>query len=153
IDDAVSAAKNSEVAVLIIGDKCGLAPGCTCGESIDCATLDLPGVQQQLVEAIQATGTPTVVVLLTGRPYAIPLIAEHVPAIIQAWLPAQEGGAAIADILFGKANPGGKLPISFPRHVGQVPVYYNHKPSGGHTYWQGHYTDMLTTPLYAFGHG
>jgi beta-glucosidase len=150
---AVEAARQSEVAVVVVGDKCGLAKGCTSGESIDCATLILPGVQQALVEAIHATGTPTVVVLLTGRPYAIAWIAENVTAILQAWLPAQAGGSAIADILFGTAAPGGKLPISFPRHVGQVPVYYSHKPSGGRSHWQGNYTDMSTTPLYPFGHG
>jgi beta-glucosidase len=150
---AVTAAKHADVAVVVVGDKSGLALGCTSGESIDSATLELPGVQQDLIEAIHATGTPVVVVLLTGRPYAIPWIAEHIPAVIQAWLPAQEGGAGIADILFGDANPGGRLPISIPRHVGQVPVYYAHKPSGGRTHWQGEYMDLPTTPLYPFGHG
>ncbi len=151
--EAVAAAQKAEVAVVIIGDKSGLAAGCTCGESLDSATLELPGVQQQLVEAVVATGVPTVVVLLSGRPYAIEWIADHVPVVLEAWLPAQEGGAAIADVLFGAVNPGGKLPVSFPRHVGQVPLYYNHKPSGGRTHWQGNYTDMSTTPLFAFGHG
>lgn len=151
--EAVEAARKAEVAVVVIGDKSGLARGCTSGESHDSATLNLPGVQQQLVEAIVATGTPTVVVLLTGRPYAIQWIADHAPAILEAWLPAQEGGAAIADVLFGAVNPGGKLPVSFPRHVGQVPLYYNHKPSGGRSHWQGTYEDMTTKPLYAFGHG
>ncbi|MEZ4666419.1 MAG: glycoside hydrolase family 3 N-terminal domain-containing protein [Anaerolineae bacterium] len=150
---AVEAAKQSEVAVVLIGDKSGLTKGCTCGESIDSATLELPGVQQELVEAVYATGTPTVVVLMSGRPYAISWIADHVPAVLEAWLPAQEGGTAIADVLFGTANPGGKLPVTFPRHVGQVPIYYNHKPSGGHTHWQGDYADMTVKPLYPFGHG
>ncbi|MCA0453761.1 MAG: glycoside hydrolase family 3 C-terminal domain-containing protein [Chloroflexi bacterium] len=150
---AVEAARNAGVAVVVVGDKSGLARGCTCGESHDSATLILPGVQQQLVEAVVASGTPTVVVLLTGRPYAIQWIADHVPAVFEAWLPAQEGGAAIADILFGAVNPGGKLPVSVPRHVGQVPLYYNHKPSGGRSHWQGTYEDMTTRPLFAFGHG
>jgi len=150
---AVEAAKKAEVAIVVVGDKSGLKKGCTSGESIDSGTLNLPGVQQALVEAVYATGTPTVVVMLTGRPYAISWIAEHVPAVVQAWLPAEAGGEAIAAVLFGQVNPGGKLPISFPRHVGQVPVFYSHKPSGGRTHWQGNYFDMLTTPLYPFGHG
>ncbi len=150
---AVAAARQSEVAIVVVGDRSGLTKNCTSGESRDSATLDLPGVQQQLVQAIYATGTPTIVVMLTGRPYAISWIAEHIPAIVQAWLPAQEGGAAIADILFGRVNPGGKLPISIPRHVGQIPVFYNHKPSGGRTHWHDHYTDLSAAPLYPFGHG
>lgn len=150
---AVAAAQDADVAVVVVGDKSGLAPGCTVGESLDSATLDLPGVQQQLVEAIAATGTPVVVVLTIGRPYAIRWIADHIPAVLVAWLPAEQGGAAVANVLFGEVNPGGRLPISFPRHVGQLPVFYNHKPSGGRTNWQGQYVDMTTDPLYAFGHG
>ena len=92
-------------------------------------------MQQALVEAVVATGTPTVVVLVNGRPSALPWIAEHVPAVLEAWIPGEEGGNAIADVLFGDVSPGGKLPISLPRSVGQVPVYYGHKPSGGRTNW------------------
>ena len=151
--EAVAAAQQAQVAVVVLGDRSGLGRDCTCGESLDTAGLDLPGVQQQLVEAIHATGTPVVVVLLTGRPYALPWIAEHIPAVIEAWLPAQEGGTAIANVLFGKVNPGGKLPMTFPRHVGQLPMYYNHKPSGGRTHWRGDYVDMSVKPLFPFGHG
>ncbi|MBK9121708.1 MAG: glycoside hydrolase family 3 C-terminal domain-containing protein [Chloroflexi bacterium] len=151
--EAVAAAQNADVAIVFVGDKSGLAPGSTTGESIDRASLDLPGVQQALVEAIHATGTPTVVVLTNGRPHSIPWIAEHVPSVLVAWLPAEQGGAAVANALFGNVTPGGKLPISFPRHVGQVPVFYNHKPSGGRTHWQGRYVDMSAEPLYPFGHG
>lgn len=150
---AVENAKQANVAIVVVGDKSGLAPGCTSGESIDRATLDLPGVQQQLVEAIHATGTPVIVVLTNGRPYAITWISENVPAVLAAWLPAEQGGAAIADVLFGAVNPGGKLPMSFPRHVGQVPIFYNHKPSGGRSHWQGKYVEMSTKPLYPFGYG
>lgn len=151
--EAIAAAQQADVAVMVVGGRSGLAPGSTCGESLDRADLGLPGVQQALVEAIHATGTPVVVVLLNGRPLAIPWITEHVPAIVEAWLPAQEGGNAVAQVLFGQYNPGGKLPMSFPRTVGQVPVYYNHKPSGGRTHWQGDYVDSSTSPLFAFGHG
>lgn len=151
--EAIAAAQKSEVAIVVVGDKSGLAPGATVGESIDSATLQLPGSQQALVEAVVATGVPTVVVLVTGRPYAIAWIDEHVPAVVEAWLPAQEGGHAIAEVLFGEVNPGGKLPVSFPRSVGQVPVYYNHKPSGGRSHWWGDYADLTSKPLYPFGHG
>jgi beta-glucosidase len=151
--EATALAAQADVAIVVVGDKSGLAPGCTSGESIDRADLNLPGVQQQLVEAIYATGTPTVVVLTNGRPYTLAWIAEHIPAVLVAWLPAEQGGAAVADALFGDINPGGKLPVSFPRHVGQVPVFYNHKPSGGRSHWQGSYVEIGTDPLYPFGFG
>lgn len=151
--EAADVASRADVAIVVVGDKSGLAPGCTTGESIDRAMLDLPGVQQQLVEAVHATGTPTIVVLTNGRPIAVNWIADHIPAVLVAWLPAEQGGAAVADALFGEINPGGKLPISFPRHVGQLPLYYNHKVSGGRTHWQGRYVEMGTDPLYPFGHG
>ncbi|MBI4514512.1 MAG: glycoside hydrolase family 3 C-terminal domain-containing protein [Deltaproteobacteria bacterium] len=150
---AVAAAEQAEVAVVVVGDRSGLADGCTSGESIDRAELGLPGVQQALVEAVVVTGTPVVVVLINGRPLALPWIAAHVPALIEAWLPGEEAGTAVADVLFGDFNPGGKLPISLPVSVGQVPVYYNHKPSGGRSHWKGEYAGMTTKPLFPFGHG
>lgn len=152
-DDAIAAAADADVAVLVLGDKSGLGRGSTVGESNDSATLELPGVQQALLEAVHATGTPVVLVCVTGRPYAITWAAAHVPAVLEAWLPAQEGGNAIADVLFGDVNPAGKLPMSMPRSVGQLPIYYNHKPSGGRSNWHTDYTDMSVKPLYAFGHG
>lgn len=151
--EAVAAARRAEVAVVVIGGKSGLVEGCTSGESIDCADLRLPGVQEALVEAVVATGTPTVVVLVNGRPMAVPWLAQHVPAILEAWLPGEEGGHAVADVLFGDVPPGGKLPISLPRSVGQVPVYYGHKPSGGRSQWRGDYSDLPAKPLFPFGHG
>ncbi len=150
---AVEAARQSDVAVVVVGDKSGLVDGCTSGESIDRADLGLPGVQQALVEAIVATGTPVVVVLINGRPLALPWIAAHVPAAVEAWLPGEEGGTAVADVLFGDCNPGGKLPISLPVTVGQVPVYYNHKPSGGRSNWKGDYVGVSSRPVFPFGHG
>jgi beta-glucosidase len=152
-DKAVAVAKQSQVAVVVVGGQSGLTQRSTSGESVDRAELGLPGVQQQLVEAVYATGTPVVVVLLNGRPYAIPWIADNIPAIVETWLPAQEGGTAIANVLFGKVNPGGKLPMSFPRSAGQIPIYYNHKPSGCRTHWHGDYVDMPVRPLFPFGHG
>jgi beta-glucosidase len=152
-DEAVAAATGADVAVVAVGDQSGLGKGCTVGESIDCAELILPGAQQALIEAIHATGTPIILVLITGRPYLLDWAVEHLPAVIEAWLPAQEGGTAIADVLFGDVNPGGRLPMTFPRSVGQIPVYYNHKPSGGRSNWQGDYADMPATPLFPFGYG
>jgi beta-glucosidase len=150
---AVAAAQQAEVAIVVVGERSGLVEGCTSGESVDRADLGLPGVQQQLVEAIVATGTPVVVVLINGRPLALPWIAEHVPAIVEAWIPGEESGHAIAAVLFGDVNPAGRLPLSVPRSVGQLPVFYNHKPSGGRSHWKGSYADLPTTPLFPFGHG
>ena len=151
--EAVELARQSDVAILVVGEKSGLTDDCTCGEARDRAELGLPGAQQQLVEAIYATGTPLIVVLVSGRPQSVPWIAEHVPALLHAWLPGEEGANAIADVLFGDANPGGKLPISIPRHPGQIPVFYGHKLSGGRSHWKGDYVELSAKPLYAFGHG
>ncbi|WAH35259.1 glycoside hydrolase family 3 N-terminal domain-containing protein [Alicyclobacillus dauci] len=152
-DEALAITQGADVAVVVVGDRAGLTDKCTTGESRDRATLGLLGVQQKLVEAIAATGTPTVVVFVSGRPLATPWIAQHVPAIIEAWLPGEEGAVAVADVLFGDYNPSGRLPISVPRSVGQVPIYYAHKPSGGRSHWKGAYVDESNEPLYAFGHG
>ncbi len=151
--EAVAAARQADVAIVVVGDKSGLTDDCTCGEARDRADLGLPGVQQALVEAVVAVGAPTIVVLVNGRPLAIPWIAEHVPAILEAWLPGEEGGPAIADALFGDANPGGKLPMTFPRSVGQVPIYYGHRPSGGRSHWKTTYVDLSNEPLFPFGYG
>jgi len=150
--EAVEAAKNAEVAVVVVGGRSGLTPDCTCGESRDRAEIGLPGVQEELVRAVHETGTPLVVVLVNGRPLAIPWIAEQVPAILEAWLPAAEGGTAVADVLFGDVNPGGKLPITFPRSAGQIPVYYGHKPTH-RSNWYGDYVSTSIEPLFPFGHG
>jgi beta-glucosidase len=153
IAEAEEAARAAQVAIVAVGGRSGLRPECTSGEFRDAADLGLTGVQQALVEAVVATGTPTVVVLINGRVFALPWIAENVPAVIEAWLPGEEGGGAVADVLFGRANPAGRLPISMPRSVGQVPVYYNHKSGGGKSQMLGDYSDGPTTPLFAFGHG
>lgn len=118
------------------------------GEGFDRMTLDLLGDQLKLVQAVQATGTPVVVVLIKGRPLNLNWIDEHVPAIVDAWYPGQEGGNAIADVLFGDYNPSGRLTISVPRSVGQLPVFYNYRNPKRHDYVEG-----SAEPLYAFGHG
>jgi len=114
----------------------------------DAAGLQLTSEQDELVEAIRATGKPVVVVLINGRPLAITRIAETVPAIIEGFYLGQEGGTALAEVLFGDVNPGGKLPITIPRHVGQLPVYYGRKPTSFRSY-----LDMTREPLFPFGHG
>jgi beta-glucosidase len=149
----VQIAEQAEVVILVLGDKSGLVPDCTCGETRDRADLGLPGVQEELVEAVAAVGKPVVAVLINGRPLSITWLDEHVPAILEAWLPGEEGAAAIADALFGATNPGGKLPISVPRTAGQIPIHYDYKPSGGRSYWYVDYVDLPATPLYPFGHG
>lgn len=151
--EAVNISRTADVALLFVGGKSGLTDSCTSGEARDRHEINLPGVQQQLVEAVVATGTPVVVVLVNGRPLSIPWINEHVPAILEVWLPGEEGAAALAELLFGDASPGGKLPITFPRDVGQVPTYYSHKPSGGKSHWKETYVDLSNKPLYPFGYG
>jgi beta-glucosidase len=150
---AVAAAQQAEVAIVVVGDKAGLIPECTSGEFRDSAHLTLPGVQQALVEAVLATGTPVVLVLVTGRPYAIPALVARASAVVQAWMPGAEGAPALAEVLFGDVNPSGKLPITFPRHVGQVPIFYAHRPSGAKSFFYGPYMDESNEPLFPFGFG
>src|SRR5579872_4964966 len=162
---AVQAAKGADVAIVVVGeqsrregDEAKNLPAPTDGEGYDVASLDLTGVQEDLVRAIQATGTPTVLVLVNGRPLSIRWEAEHIPAIVEAWEPGERGGEAVADVLFGDYNPSGRLAITIPRGVGQLPAYYNYKLSksywinGGWTHTKG-YVDMPGTPLYPFGFG
>jgi beta-glucosidase len=151
--EAVKAARRADVAVVVVGDKAGLSLDCSTGEFRDRTTLGLPGVQQALVEAVTATGTPVVVVFVNGRPVSSPWIAEHVPAIVEAWLPGEEGGSAVADVLFGDVNPGGKLPVTVVRSAGQVPLFYSHRPSGARSFAYGPYVDESNSPLYPFGFG
>ena len=148
---AVAAAKQADVAVLVLGEA-----GDMSGEAASRANIDLPGVQQQLLEAVQATGTPIVLVLMNGRPLTIPWAAEHVPAILESWFLGIETGPALAAVLFGEVSPSGKLPATFPRAIGQIPLYYNHKNTGrpsGPDKYTSKYIDLPVTPLFPFGHG
>ena len=147
---AVQAAKEADAAVVVVGESQHGTH--TDGESHDVASLDLSGAQEELIQEIVATGTPTVVVLVNGRPLSTRWTSEHVPAIVEAWEPGERGGEAVADVLFGNYNPTGRLAISVPRHSGQLPVYYNYKPSKAARLDQG-YVDMPATPLYPFGYG
>ncbi len=161
---AVRAARHASVAIVVVGEQArreGAGPGReapTDGEGYDVASLDLTGVQEDLIKAVYATGTPTVVVLINGRPLSIRWTAAHVPAIVEAWNPGERGGEAVADVLFGNYNPSGRLAITIPRSVGQLPDYYDYKPSKA--YWINHgwsnlkgYVDLPGTPLYPFGYG
>ncbi|MEV4454864.1 glycoside hydrolase family 3 N-terminal domain-containing protein [Microbispora sp. NPDC049633] len=152
-DEAVAAAAAADVAVLVLGDRSGLTTRATTGESRDRSSLELPGVQEDLVRAVVATGTPVVAVLVAGRPVGGDFLHEECAAVLMAWLPGQTGARAIAEVLLGEVNPSGKLPISYPRSVGQIPVFYGHKVSGGRSHWHGDYVDSPVSPRYPFGHG
>jgi beta-glucosidase len=153
IAEAVAAASASEVAILVLGERSGLTDDSTTGEFRDRSTLGFHGRQQELLDAVVATGTPVVLVVVSGRPLAIESAAGHCHAILLAWVPGDAGPDAIADVLTGAATPGGKLPVSIPRHVGQVPVTYRHHPTGGHSQPKGDYVDGSVKPLWPFGFG
>lgn len=158
ISKAKRVAKSADVAVVVLGENVWSAPNRmgTNGEGYDIVSLDLTGLQEDLLKAVHESGTPVVLVLINGRPLSIRWAAEKIPAIVEAWLPGEEGGTAVADVLFGDYNPSGKLPITVPRHVGQLPMYYNYMPSK--QYWIDHhwgkaYADMPAGPLWEFGFG
>jgi beta-glucosidase len=150
---AVATAKSADQVVLALGENREMS-----GEAASRSTLDLPGYQQQLIDAIRATGKPFVVVLFNGRPLTLGAVAASSPAILEAWFPGVQAGNAVADVLFGRVNPGGKLPVSFPQVLGQVPIYYNHEPTGRPCdvtqKYTSRYRDLPTcSPLYEFGYG
>lgn len=151
IAKARTAATNADLVVAVMGEMSNMS-----GEAASRATLDLPGIQEQILETVVALGKPVVIVLENGRPLDIRWASEHVPAILEAWYPGTEGGNAVADVLFGDVNPGGKLPVSWPRIAGIEPLYYNHnlthepedRPNFTSRYW-----DINSKPLYHFGYG
>jgi beta-glucosidase len=149
---AVAAARRSNVAVLVLGERHDMS-----GEAASRSSLGLPGVQQQLLEAVAATGTPVVLVLMNGRPLILEWAADHVPAIVETWFLGVEAGNATADVLFGDVNPSGRLPVTFPRVLGQVPLYYNHRNTGrpfaADNKYTSKYLDVPNTPRYPFGFG
>ena len=150
--DAVNAATDSDFTILVVGEDAGMS-----GEASSRSVLDLPGKQLDLVKAIHSIGKPYAVVLMNGRPLTINWLAEMSPAILETWFAGTEGGNAIADTLFGDANPGGKLPVTFPRSVGQIPIFYNHRNTGrpfeAENKYTSKYLDIPNTPLYPFGYG
>jgi beta-glucosidase len=152
IAEAVGVARRAQAVILVIGEIPDMS-----AEAASRASIELPGAQLQLATAVQATGVPIVVVLMNGRPLAIQWLHDNVPAILETWFAGIEAGAATADVLFGDYNPGGKLPVTFPRATGQIPIYYAHKntgrpPSQSNKY-SSKYLDIPWTPLYPFGHG
>lgn len=147
--DAVRVATGADVAVLVVGDHAGLFGRGTVGEGCDRDDLELPGVQRELVEAVLETGTPVVLVMLTGRPYAVGWAVERCAAVVQSFFPGEEGGPALAGILSGRVNPSGRLPISLPRSAGAQPFTYLHPTLGG----DGDVTNLSTKPVLPFGHG
>jgi beta-glucosidase len=151
-DEAVRAARESEVVVIAVGETAEMS-----GEAASRSSLDLPGRQLELVKAVQAVGKPTVAVLMNGRPLTINWMAENTPAILETWFAGTQAGNAIADVLFGDVNPGGKLPVTFPRSVGQIPLYYNYmntgRPPNPKEKYTSKYLDVPVTPLFPFGFG
>ena len=149
---AADAAKDSDFTILVVGESADMS-----GEASSRSNIDLPGRQLDLVKAVHAAGKPYAVVLMNGRPLTINWLAENSPAILETWFAGTEAGNAIVDTLFGDANPGGKLPVTFPRSVGQIPIYYNHKNTGrpfkASEKYTSKYTDINNTPLYPFGYG
>jgi beta-glucosidase len=148
---AVATAKGADAVVMVMGETGNMS-----GEAASRSSLELPGRQEELLKAVVALGKPVVLVLLNGRPLAIEWAGAHVPAILEAWQPGSEGGTAVADILFGDVNPGGKLPTTFPRRSGQTPIYYartlTHSPEGSQSY-NPRYWDSVVAPQYPFGYG
>jgi beta-glucosidase len=150
--EAVRVAKESDVIIIAVGESADMS-----GEAASRSSLDLPGRQLDLVKAVHATGKPYVVVLMNGRPLTINWLAENSPAILETWFAGTEAGNAIVDVLFGDVNPGGKLPVTFPRNVGQIPLYYNHKNTGrppdANNKYTSKYLDVDWKPLFPFGFG
>jgi beta-glucosidase len=152
-DQAVAVANSAQQVVLALGESRGQS-----GEAASRSEIDLPGFQEELIARIKATGKPFVVVLFNGRPLTLEGVEGPSPAILEAWFPGVQAGNAVADVLFGKVNPGGKLPVTFPRRVGQVPIYYNHEPTGRpcdpNSKYNSRYRDIPSCePQYPFGYG
>ena len=150
--EAVGLAKNSEVVIMVLGEH-----GFQSGEGRSRTSLGLPGVQQELMEAVYEVNQNIILVLMNGRPLTIPWAGNHIPAILETWQLGTQTGNAIAEVLFGVYNPGGKLPMTFPRSVGQIPIYYNHfntgRPLPEEPVFWSHYIDESNDPLYPFGYG
>ncbi|HJT56252.1 MAG TPA: glycoside hydrolase family 3 N-terminal domain-containing protein [Ktedonobacteraceae bacterium] len=151
--EAVKVARDSDLAVVVVAGRSGLLRSSTVGEGNDATNLDLTGMQQELVDAIASTGTPLVVVVLSGRIHTLSPIASIANALLQLFPPGEEGGNGLVDVLTGKVNPSGRLPISIPRSVGQIPNYAGTRAGGDRVMFFGDYIDSPTTPLFAFGHG
>ncbi len=151
--EAMQVARDADVAVVVVAGRSGILRPVTVGEGNDATNLDLTGVQQELVKALAETGTPLVVVVLSGRVHTLASIARRANALLQVFPPGEEGGSGLADVLTGKANPSGRLPVSLPRSVGQVPNHVGQRAGGDRAMFFGDYIDSPTSPLFAFGYG
>jgi beta-glucosidase len=150
---AVAAATRADVALVVLGGRSGLHTSSTVGEARDATDLRLTGVQEELVSAVAATGTPTVLVVISGRAHVLSEVAKKVRALVVAWPLGEQGGNALADVLLGRAEPTGRLAVTLPRATGQVPLYSSHRSGGARSVFYGDYTDCAHTPLFSFGHG
>jgi beta-glucosidase len=153
VDAAVAAATGSDVALLFVGGRSGLTGAATVGETRDATDLDLTGVQLELLDAVAATGTPVVTVVVSGRVHTLDVVEERSAAVLVAWVPGVEGGSGLADVLCGVVAAAGRLPVSLPRSVGQVPVHYDQRAGGGRSMFWGDYADSPAGSLHPFGHG
>jgi beta-glucosidase len=153
IPAAVAAAAGADVAVVFLGGRSGLDLEATVGEARDATDLRLTGPQEELARAVAATGTPTVVVVMSGRAHVLTGVAEAASALLVAWPLGEQGGNALADVLTGRAEPGGRLPLSLPRATGQIPIHHSQRSGGARSMFHGDYTDCEHTPLFCFGHG
>ncbi len=150
---AEAMAREADCTILVMGGKSGFMPDCTSGEGRDRSDLSLPGVQHELIRRIHATGKPTVLVVADGRPVSLPWEKEHLRAILHTWLPGEEGGNALAAVLFGDCSPGGRLPITVPAHVGQIPIHYALRQPPALPGQAPGYVEGPALPLFPFGHG
>jgi beta-glucosidase len=151
---AINTARSADIVIMAMGERADMT-----GEAKSKADIHLPGIQEELIKAIRSTGKPVVVLLMAGRPMIFSWTADHVPAILYTWWLGNQAGNAIADVLYGKYNPSGKLPVTFPREIGQIPIYYNHYNTGRPAksdkdlFYVSAYTDLVNSPRYAFGYG
>jgi beta-glucosidase len=150
---AVAAAKRADVAIVVLGGRSGLNESSTVGEARDATDLRPTGVQEELANAVAATGTPTVLVVMSGRAHVLSEVAGNVQALLVAWPLGEQGGNALADVLLGRAEPTGRLAVTLPRATGQIPLYSSHRSGGARSVFYGDYTDCACTPLFSFGHG
>ncbi len=150
---AVAAAVQADLAVVVLGGRSGLDKSSTVGEARDATDLRLTGLQEQLLIAVAATGTPTVLVVMSGRVHVLSDVVDHVQALLVAWPLGEQGGGALADVLLGRREPTGRLPVTLPRATGQIPLHSSHRSGGARSEFYGDYTDCAHTPLFSFGHG
>ena len=149
----MAAAEQADVAIVVLGGRSGLDKSSTVGEARDATDLRLTGLQEELLTAVAATGTPVVLVVISGRAHVLTGVADKVQALLVTWPPGEQGGAALADVLLGRSEPTGRLAVTLPRATGQVPLHSGHRSRGARSEFYGDYTDCAHTPLFSFGHG